>query len=303
MANHSSAAWCRAGVALLVAFHCGPAGQAYASVCSPPSVEEFLVVDQWNLMTANIDAEGLHSVGDVEQSYRARLWHRRQGDHAHVMRFSHDYRAYEIETSPDRALQTNGHLHRLAWSYRFTGPSWEVSVAPVLAASSNASRHPRAIDAEFIFWQGLVRQRRAWSPSIEGFWGLCRDDRFGDARLAPVLGIDWRVNDNLELTLGYPDMRLHWRLHPRLRLQTGIRPAGGRWRVYDDALVRRSLFAMESWRFSLEVALQVTRAHELIIGGGREVRREFAFRLEDGTDLRRRARDTTFTGIRWRWLR
>ena len=302
MAKHSTAA-CGAGVMLLAVLHCTPPGQAYASVCAPPSVQEFFAIDQWNVMTASLHEDGLDRVGDVEQSYRARLWHRRQGDHAHVMRVSHDYRAYEIETSPDRALQTNGHLHRLALSYRFTSPSWELSVAPVLAGSSNAGRHPKVIDAEFIFWQGFARYRRDWTPSVDGFWGVCRDDRFGTSHLTPVVGIDWRVNDNLELTLGYPDTRLHWRLHPRLRLQTGIHPAGGRWRVYDDALERRSLFATESWRFSLEVALQVTRAHQLIIGGGREVRREFAFRLEDGTDLRTRARDTTFTGIRWRWLR
>ena len=264
---------------------------------------EFLVVDQWNLTTANIHADGLHTVGDVEKSYRARIWNRRQGDRGHVMRFSHDYRAYEIETSPEYALQTNGHLHRLSWSYRFTGPAWELSLSPVVAGSSNAGRHPKVIDAEFVFWQGFVRQRRPWTPSVDGFWGVCRDDRFGTTRLAPVLGIDWRVNDNLKLTLGYPDTRLHWRLHPRLRLRADIHPAGGRWRVYDDPLVRRSIFTMESWRLRLELALQITRAHELVIGGGHEVGREFAFRLEDGTDLRTSASDTTFTGIRWRWRR
>ena len=242
-------------------------------------------------------------VGDEEKSYRARLWHRRQGDYGHVLRFSHEYRAYETETSPDRTLQTNGHLHRLAWSYRFTGPDWEFSVAPVLAGSSNAGRHPKVLDAEFIFWQGLVRQRRAWTPSVDGFWGVCRDDRFGTARPVAVIGIDWRVNDNLELMLGYPDTRLRWRLHPRLRLQADIHPAGGRWRVYDDALVRRSMFTMASWRFRIELALQITHAHELIFGGGREVRRKFVFRLEDGNDLRTGASDTTFTGIRWRWRR
>lgn len=264
---------------------------------------EFLVVDQRNFATAGLDADGLHAAGDVEQSYRARLWHRRHGDHGHVMRFSHDYRAYEIETSPDQALQTNGHLHRLAWTYRFTGPNWEFSVAPVLAGSSNAGRHPEVLDAEFIFWQGFVRQRHTWTPSIDGFWGVCRDDRFGTARVAPVLGIDWRINDNLELTLGYPDTHLNWRVHPRLRLRADIHPAGGRWRVYDDALVRRSMFAMEGWRFGIAMTLQITRAHELIVGGGREVRRRFAFRQDDGTDLRTGAGDATFTGVRWRWSR
>ena len=78
----------------------------------------------------------------------------------------------------------------------------------------------------------------------------------GRPGLAPVLGIDWHINDNLELTLGYPDTRLHWRLRPRLGLQADIHPSGGRWRVYDDALVRRSMFTMESWRLSLEMAWQ-----------------------------------------------
>ena len=184
------------------------------------------MVDQWNLMTANIDAKGLHAVGDVEQSYRARLWHRRQGDHTQVMRFSHDYRAYEIETAADRALQTNGHLHRLTWAYRFSGPQWELSVAPVVAGSSNAGRHPKVIDAEFIFWQGFARYRRPWTPSVDAYWGVCRDDRFGSTRLTPVFGVEWRVNDQLDVTLGFPDTRLTWRMHPRLQI-AGRHPSGG----------------------------------------------------------------------------
>ena len=90
---------------------------------------------------------------------------------------------------------------------------------------------------------------------------------------------------------------------PRLRLQADIHPAGGRWRVYDDALVRRSPFAMESWRLRLGLAFRITHAHELIIGGGREVQREFAFRLLDGTDIRTEAGNAAFTRIGWRWRR
>ena len=310
MAKHSavpeSIAHARAAVgrvALLAAFHSALACHAYASVCAPVSTGELLVVDQSNLKTASLHSAGLYAVGDAEKAYRARLWHRRKGARAHTIRFSHEYRAYEIDTSTDRALQTNGHLHRLALAYRFAGPHWEFSVAPVLAGSSNAGRHPKVIDGEFIFWQGFMRYRRAWTPSVDAFWGICRDDRFGTTRLQPVLGIDWRVNDELEMTLGFPDARLTWRMHPRWRLQADIHPAGGRWRVYDDALVRRSLFAMESWRLRVGLAFRITPAHELIISGGREVRRAFTFRLVDGTDVRTEASHAAFTGIRWRWRR
>ena len=288
---------------MLAALFCTPATDAHASVCAPASVREFLAVEQSNLKTAEVHATGLHSVGDVEQSYGIRLWHRRKGERAHVMRFSHDYRAYEIDTSAKRALQTNGHLHRLAWSYRLSGPQWELSVAPVVAGSSNAGRHPNVIDAEFIFWQGFARYRRPWTPSVDGYWGVCRDDRFGSTRLTPVFGIEWRVNDRLDVTLGFPDARLTWRMHPRVRLQADMHPAGGRWRVYDDALVHRSPFTMESWRLRLGLAIRITHAHELVISGGREVQREFAFRLIDGTDLQTGASGTAFTGVRWRWSR
>lgn len=302
MAKHSTAAR-GAGFMLLAALYCGPAGQAYASVCAPASVQEFFAVDHWNLMTASLHADGLDRVGDVEQSYRVRLWHRRQEERAQVMRFSHDYRAYEIETSPDRALQTNGHLHRLAWAYRFTGAQWEFSVAPVVAGSSNAGRHPKVIDAGFIFWQGFARYRRPWTPSVDAYWGVCRDDRFGSTRLTPAFGVEWRVNEQLDVTIGFPDARLTWRMRPRLRLQADIHPAGGRWRVYDDALVRRSPLTMESWRLRLGLAFRITHAHELIIGGGREIQREFAFRLIDDTDIRTEAGNATFTRIGWRWRR
>ena len=60
---------------------------------------------------------------------------------------------------------------------------------------------------------------------------------------------------------------------------------------------------MESWRLRLGLAFRITRAHELVIGGGREVRRELTFRLIDGTDIRTAASDALFTGIRWRWSR
>ena len=264
---------------------------------------EFLGVDQWTLANSSLQLDGLYELGAVEQSYGVRLWHRRKGDHEHLLRFSHDYRAYEIDTSADRAPQTNGHLDRLTWAYRLSAPRWELSVAPVVAGSSNAGRHPKVIDAEFIFWQVLARYRRPWSPSVDGYWGVCRDDRFGSTRLTPVFGIEWRVNEQLDVTLGFPDARLIWRMHPRLRLQADIRPAGGRWRVYDDALVRRSPFTMESWRLRVELAFRIAHAHELIIGGGREVQREFAFRLIDDADIRTGAGNATFTGIGWRWHR
>lgn len=288
---------------LLAALLCAEAGQAHASVCAPTSPRDVLIVDQSSLRTASLHAAGFNSVGDTEQSYAARLWHRRQDDQAHMVRFSHEYRAYEVGASADRALQTNGHLHRLAWAYRLSGRRWELSVAPVVAGSSNAGRHPKVIDAEFIFWQGFARYRHPWTPSVDGYWGVCRDDRLGSTRLTPVFGVEWRVNDRLDVTLGFPDARLIWRMHPRLRLQADIHPAGGRWRVYDDALVRRSPFTMESWRLRLGLAFRIARAHELIIGGGREVERKFAFRLIDGADIRTAASDATFTRIGWRWRR
>lgn len=307
MVKHSSVTglFCsvRASAAILPALLCAPATDAHASVCAPASTGEILVVEQSNLKTAEVHASGLHAVGDAQQSYGVRLWHRRKGERAHMMRFSHDYRAYEIDTSAERALQTNGHLHRLAWAYRLSGPRWEFSVAPVVAGSSNAGRHPKVIDAEFIFWQGFARYRRPLTPSVDGFWGICRDDRFGSTRLTPVFGIEWRANDRLDVTLGFPDARLVWRMHPRLRLQADMHPAGGRWRVYDDALVRRSPFRMESWRLRLGLAFRITHAHELIINGGREVQREFAFRLIDDTDIQTEASSATFAGIGWRWYR
>ena len=262
-----------------------------------------MAFDESKFDTAALHADGLHAIGDAERAYRVRLWHRRNGDRARTIRLSHEYRAYEMAFSAPRAPQSNGHLHRLAVAYRFDGRHWQFSAAPVLAGSSNAARHPKVIDAEFVFWQGSARYRRAWSPAINAFGGVCRDDRFGKARLAPVLGMNWRVNDTLELTLGYPDTHLSWRFRPRWLVRADIHPAGGRWRVYDEPLVRRSLFSMKSWRLRLGLALRVTRAHELGFGVGREIRREFAFRLGDGTELRTDAADATFTGIRWRWTR
>ena len=60
---------------------------------------------------------------------------------------------------------------------------------------------------------------------------------------------------------------------------------------------------MESWRLRLGLAFRITHAHDLIIGAGQEVQREFGFRLIDGTDIRTEASNATFTRIGWRWRR
>lgn len=276
------------------------AAQAVASPCLPAQPEELVFADRSHVQTADFPAPDLHTVGSAETKLRIRLWRR---DDAHSLRLLHDYRAYQLRTPAANPPQTNGHLHRLALAYRFATANWEWTFAPVLAASSNAGQHPRAIDSGLVAWHGVVRYRHDATPSVDVFWGACRDDRLGAVSFHPLLGIAWRVQDRVNLTLAFPDSRLSLRLHPRWRLQAGIHPAGGSWRIFDDDLVRRSRFQQQGWRISLGLALQAGTSHRLVLHAGREYRRSFRFRLREGSDVEADVRNAALIGIRWQWLR
>lgn len=275
---------------------------AAGSVCAPDAADDAFLAEWYRMETAILESPALDSVQLTGSSLRARLWRGAKTSEpgGRTLHLVHDYRAYDVP-STDRQLETNGHLHHLGLEYRAEHGSWEWAVSPLLAASSNAGRHPRVIDRDTVAWHGLVRRTHELGNSVGAFWGVCRDDRLGKRGLVPVVGVDWHV-ERLALAIGYPESALSWAAHPRLTVQARIHPSGGSWQVFSDDLERRSRFRQSGWRVGIGLTFKATARHRLTAIVEREVRRSFRFRLEDGSDVRAEASAAWLLGVRLQWV-
>ena len=274
---------------------------AAASVCTAGDPQEVFRVERTRAGRSAVDGPGAVSVQMTGTSLGARLWHRSREPPGtgRTLRLFHDYRAYDIPTTAE-PLETNGHLHRLGVSFHDKRESWEWSVAPLLAASSNVGRHPKVVDRDVVAWHGMVRRLHRVDRSVAAYWGACLDDRLGRRRLVPVVGVHWDL-DRFDIAIGFPDSGLTWRAHPRWSVHLRAHPAGGGWRAFSDDLERSSQFRQAGWRLGIGVGFRVTANHRLTATAAREVRRSFRFRLDDGRDVRADAPDVWLFGLRLSW--
>ena len=287
--------WLIAALALLC-------GAAQASICAPAGPEE--VISAKLSRVANAEGSGAVEGLSVEQSsLRARLW-RSAGGHetetAQTVHFVHDYRAHDIDARIH--VPTNGHMHRIGLEWRLSSPRWEVGIAPVLAASSNAGRHPRVLDASLVDWQGSVRRIHPLSPNLALLFGGCRDDRRGERRIEPSAAIRWR-SDVSEVTLGYPDSKLRLDVSPALQAALSVSPAGGAWHAFDKELTRKTRFARRGWRLEAELGWRAMPHHQLLIATGLEQSRSLRFEPEPEKSTRSKIANARYISLRWRWLR
>ena len=270
---------------------------ADASVCHPSS-DELAHVAHTVIAPARSRTAPDYRIGVVQTRFRARIW----SQDGHSLAIAHDYRAHRIEAGGGEP-QTNGHLHRLSPRYRFTGTRWDVGVSPVVATSSNVGRHPGEIHRALIDWHGSVAYRVRLATHLTGYAGVCRDDRFGRVRVSPLLGVTWDPGRAVRGTMGWPDSVFEWDVRPRWRIRATVNPVGGRWRVYDNDLARTSTFQYGGWRLGIGLQFQAAVAHHLAVSVGRDVRRSFRFRLDDGLAFSTDFGDATAIGVEWRWLR
>lgn len=271
---------------------------ADASLCHPSSDHELVQVAHTVTAPARSRTTPGYRVGVVQTRFLARTWSR----DGHSLAIAHDYRAHRIGAGGGEA-QTNGHLHRLSPRYRFTGTRWDVGFGPVVATSSNVGRHPGEIHRSLIDWHGSVAYRVRLATHLTGYAGVCRDDRFGRVRVSPLLGVTWDPGHAVRGTMGWPDSMFEWDVHPRWRIRADVNPVGGHWTVYDNDLARRSSFQYAGWRVRLGLEFRAAVAHRVAVSVGRDVRRSFRFRLEDGRAFSSDFDDATAVGVEWRWLR
>ena len=144
--------------------------------------------------------------------------------------------------------------------------------------------------------------RARLAPRLSAYAGACRDDRSGRVRVSPLLGVTWDAGGAVRGTMGWPDSAFEWDVHPRWQVRAAVNPVGGRWVVYDNELVRRTGFRYTGWRMRIGLGFRAA-AHRVVVSVGRDIRRSFRFRLDDGRAFSSDFDDASAIGVEWRWLR
>lgn len=223
-----------------------------------------------------------------------------------ALRLSHRYRALEFN---DLATRTsfNGDIHSLGvgvlWQRKGETYRRRVSLAPVIAVSSNALKNPDALTADAVhLWINWSEYRRR---SAHGEWlvGIGVDDRLGEYGIYPIVGLTWNPHPGTALQLAFPDSQLVQQLTPRFALSLRLAPDGGQWRVFDKSLEHESDFHWENWRSDFALQWSHPSGLTLELGAGISLRQHMDMALEDGTTLATDLEDATFAGldIAWRW--
>jgi hypothetical protein len=217
--------------------------------------------------------------------------------------FAHRYLIFDFSGIEP---QTNAHLHTsfVPLHWRFHGRrSLRLSVAPALSASSNVMGHPREYESDTPQLLVALVAGKQLSEHLTVDYGLCGDHRFGEYRLYPVVGIDWRPEPDWTFELGFPTSRIRYDIDDSLSSALQIAPDGNEWHVEDRDFTAGSQFLYEAvalewvtqWRFRPELTIELSL--------GRQVHNRFEMTLEDGerVSLSGDPANRIGVGLRWRF--
>ncbi|MEX2123614.1 MAG: hypothetical protein WD795_06945 [Woeseia sp.] len=216
--------------------------------------------------------------------------------------FSHRYTKFNFDGIEP---QTNAHLHTSSFPVHWrTGEdkNFRVSVAPALSGSSNVMGHPQRYRSDTVQVElALVWQRRL-SDRLSASYGLCGDHRFGDYKVYPMAGLDWRPHPDWTFDIGFPSSSVTYEITKSLA--TGIRfaPDGSEWHVMGRDFVGESRLVYEA--YALEWVLDVHVAAKLRVTAslGRQLRNRFEMTLLRGERLDVESESVNRAGLELRWM-
>jgi len=216
------------------------------------------------------------------------------------MGLDYQYTRYTYEGIDSR----NRDLHRLQLpvGMRTSAGDWRIdaSIAPGIAISSNVlkdlSDHASSDD---FFATARIEATSARSGLIGG---IAWDRSFGEPRVYPVVGFDYRPSANLHARVAFPDPVVRFAASERQTWTLRLYPAGFEWHVLDDDLVTEFDYRVEAWRAEAWWSLRARRSVFLDLSLGYEFGRRHALTDRAGTRIERDADDAIlFTiGLRWR---
>lgn len=211
--------------------------------------------------------------------------------------WQHEYRILELPAVNGVAAETNGHVHRTGLTWRKVSPERRIRVEPRLAVSSNALRHPKDLDAQDLSLSAAIEQRIAGDASRAWWLALHADDRFGSTRFYPGLYAQVVSTNGHELRLGFPDTSWRWRWSQRLQSEVIVAPDGGKWRVRDRELARRSELQLHAWELAWIARWEPADALSLDVRVGRRFETDLRYLLQDSSSAYVEVPDTSFFGF------
>ena len=150
---------------------------------------------------------------------------------------------------------------------------------------------------------GAVVWRRQLSEQSTLRYGLCGDSRFGGYEVYPTASVDWQLNADLSVELGFPTTRLTYALSDTLRSSLQVAPAGNGWHVRSADFAESSDVEFEAtlleWSFRWELRERLS----LMASIGRLFDGRYEATLSDDRRVRASAKEATRLGasIAWRW--
>jgi hypothetical protein len=264
-----------------------------------PSPISYLAADYLDFAGSDLDNRDGDEIGGLRSciagSYQSK-------DKPWKAAFAHEYNALDIDlTSP--GPQTNGDLHTLHlaghWQFPVSDGQLTLSLAPAVAASSNAMKNPDELGSDSLqLWAAA-----AWrKPSLHGEWilGLAHDYRFGQSRVYPVAGMGWQFSRG-EIRATYPDLYLGWEFALRWLLEFSASPDGNEWQAYDRDLEDNGDFRREAWQSNLRLSYRFRKGLRIGLSAGYHWQQAWRMRLQDGSLLRTDSDDSAFFGVHLGW--
>jgi hypothetical protein len=135
-------------------------------------------------------------------------------------------------------------------------------------------------------WFGICTYRITDSVNLYG--GLAYNRTFGKDTLFPLIGLDWKINDEWFLNLVFPRPFIAYQASDRLLLYAGIGPAGGEWNVenpLDSEDDENYNFFFSGYRVGGGVEWDITRHFTLYANIGSTMLRDYKIKNDDRTLL------------------
>ncbi len=251
---------------------------------------------------ANSRVEGIS--GEIDGASRTTGGVAWQSDSGLHLSAQHSYDAIGFDLPATSKPPTTGDLHTLnlgvGWRGAGAGGTLSLALAPAISVSSNAMKKPGQWRREMLQLWGSALYTRPLGK-VDWLAGVAHDQRFGDARYYPLLGVRW-TGGRTRLRLTYPDLLLEREWGAGWAAILTTTPDGGLWRIYDQDLDDGTDLVREGWQSELQLRKRWRQRLETTLSLGYLWHQRWAFRRQDGERVRLDSENTPTVGVHFRWL-
>lgn len=197
--------------------------------------------------------------------------------------------------------QTNAHVHTSWAPLHWRRRDLRLSAAIALSGSSNVVGHPQEYESETLQLLFALVTGSDIDERLTVSYGLCGDHRFGEYRIYPVAGVDWRPHPDWRLELGFPKTRIGYTVTEKLALALQITPDGNEWHVKNRDFSADSQFVYEAVALEWITTWQPVNKLTVALSLGRQLRNRYAMTLADGERVSVSGEPADRVGFEVRW--